>query len=266
MEDAALVILSGGQDSTLCLFLAKQQHETIHALTFDYGQRHDVEIEAAVKVAKMAGAASHEVLLLGFDILKSTSPLVSSSAVPQYASTADLPKDGEPEPTFVPGRNILFLTLAANRAVALGVNHIYLGVCQADFGGYPDCRQDFIRRMESALNMGLFGIDPDYQGSSSPHPNQIHLHTPLMHLTKAESVRRATALPGCMEALAHSHTCYKGLYPPDPHNHASLLRARGFHEAGVADPLIKRAKEDGLLPQDYPDSGLVEGTPYGLKE
>lgn len=246
----ALVILSGGQDSTTSLFWALQAYKEVHAITFDYNQRHSAEIEAAKKIAGMAKVLSHEVIVLG-PVLKGSSPLVNKEQeVEHYDTVADLP--GGVEPTFVPARNILFLAVAANRAAVLGCNHIVMGVCEADFGGYYDCRDKFIQRMADAISEGLDGKKLSRE-----------IVTPLMWLKKAETVKMAQELPGCMEALAYSHTCYDGQYPPNPHNHASLLRARGFHDAGVADPLIVRAKKENLLPQDYPDDGLVEGTSFG---
>jgi 7-cyano-7-deazaguanine synthase len=264
-----MVILSGGQDSTTCLFWAKHKIPgPLHAITFNYGQRHDREIESARYLARMAGVSSHEVLSLDgavgeriefgcpterLPILSGRSPLVNRSAqVGHYSSIKDLP--GGVEPTFVPGRNALFLVLAANRAMMLpGAEEgiiLITGVCEEDFGGYPDCRQRFIDSMAMSLTEALY-IDGENAG--------VTILTPLMHLNKCETVKLATTLPGCMTALAYTHTCYDGEYPPNPSNHASLLRARGFAEAGVADPLIVRAKQAGLLPSDYPDSGLVEG-------
>lgn len=239
-----LVVLSGGADSTICLALAKTQYKHVHAITFNYGQRHAIEIESAKAVAKMIGVASHEVVDVG-PLLVSSSPLVSSNAVGHYDGIDALP--GGVEPTFIPGRNALFLVLAANRAAALDVKDIMIGVCQEDFGGYPDCRQRFIDTMSTALSEGFLG-----QASG------FNIITPLMDLTKKESVILANNTPGAMEAMAYSHTCYDGQYPPNPNNHASLLRARGFAEAGLPDPLILRAKKEGLLPAGYPDSGLVE--------
>jgi 7-cyano-7-deazaguanine synthase len=246
----SLVVLSGGQDSTTCLFHAKHDNpgEPLHAITFHYGQRHAREIAAAEAVARMAGVDSHEVLMLPEGILRSTSPLVDlSKDVGHYAKAEDMP--GGVEPTFVPMRNALFLTLAANRAAHLRCARIVTGVCEEDFGGYPDCREVFIEAQGDAIGLAL----PDEYG-------EMYISTPLMKLSKQASVELAASLPGCMEALAYSHTCYDGQYPPNPLNHASILRARGFEQAGIADPLITRAKVEGLLPIDYPDSGLVMGT------
>ena len=239
----ALVVLSGGQDSTTCLYWAKSCGFEIHAVTFDYGQRHRIEIEAAIKIAKMAGVLSHEIIELG-PILKGTSPLVDPGAeLEQYAHHSKLP--GGLEKTFVPMRNQMFLTIAANRAFVLGCNRLVTGVCQEDYGGYPDCREDFIKALEEACNLGTFTAEAGFPGG-------LVIDTPLMHLTKAESVRMASALPGCMEALAYSHTAYDGQYPPIGNDHATLLRAKGFEEAGEPDPLIVRAWLEGLM--DLPDT------------
>lgn len=238
-DSPALVVLSGGQDSTTCLYFAKEHHEQVHAVTFDYGQRHKVEVEAARIIANMAEVASHEVVEIG-PILEGTSPLVSPLAeLEQYADAASLP--GGLEKTFVPMRNQLFLTLAANRAYCLGINHLYTGVCQEDFGGYPDCRNVFIKALERACNEGTF------TGEDATLPN-LHIHTPLMFMSKAESVQLATKLQGCYPALAYSHTSYDGQYPPTGHDHATLLRAKGFAEADLPDPLVLRAYFEGALP------------------
>lgn len=236
----ALVILSGGQDSTTCLYWAKQTFYDIHAVTFDYGQRHKREIEAARWIAEMAEVKSHEVIKIP-DILKGTSPLVSDKEPEQYENWQSLP--GGLEDTFVPCRNILFLTIAANRAYAHGVTDIVTGVAQEDFGGYPDCRENFIFQMQRALIEGLT------LSTTEPMRNLI-IHTPLMHMSKADTVRLAQNLEGCMAALAHSHTGYDNAYPPTGKDHATLLRAKGFEQAGVPDPLVVRAVNEGLMP--YP--------------
>jgi len=216
----------------------------VHALSFNYGQRHAVELQAAAKIAKRAGV-SHEILALPDNILASTSPLVNKTyEVGQYANANELP--GGIEPTFIPGRNALFLTLAANRAAALGARHIVTGVCEADSGGYPDCRAEFITKLQEALALGIFN-----------HPIGLAIYTPLMHLTKKQSVELAQQLPGCMDALADSHTCYTGGVPACGKCHACIIRARGFLEAAVPDPLITAQIAAGLLPQEYNPYGAL---------
>lgn len=248
MTEKALVVLSGGQDSTTCLYLMKDAGMELHAVTFDYDQRHRVEVEAARKVAKLAGVASHEVVQLG-PILKGTSPLVSDAPLEQYAGHHALP--GGIEKTFVPMRNQLFLTLAANRAYVLGTGLVVTGLCEEDFGGYPDCRRVFVDAMELASTTGTFtpeaGLGP------------LEIRTPLMHLTKRQTVELALGLPGCYEALAYSHTGYDGAFPPTGHDHATLLRAKGFEEAGIPDPLVLRAYLEGAmrLPGTYNYAGTL---------
>lgn len=241
----ALVVLSGGQDSTTCLFWAIEEWgaENVHAITFDYGQRHRIEIEAAKKIASLAGISDrHEVLSVG-PILVSTSPLVSGNELEQYKDHQSLP--GGLEKTFVPMRNTLFLTLAANRGYHHRAFNIVTGVCQEDYGGYPDCRDRFIALLEHTFNES---VNEDENSAARVH-TPFHIHTPLMFLTKAESVHLAKSLgEECWNALAYSHTSYDGAYPPTGHDHATLLRAKGFEEAGLPDPLIVRAAKEGLMP------------------
>ncbi|HEY9759205.1 MAG TPA: 7-cyano-7-deazaguanine synthase QueC [Oculatellaceae cyanobacterium] len=223
MNENALVILSGGQDSTTCLFWAKQQFANVFALSFDYGQRHRIELDSAATVARMADVR-HEVINLG-PIFAGLSPLTNAACkLDQYASAAELP--GGLEKTFVPGRNILFLTVAANRAYVLGCKNLVIGVSQEDFGGYPDCREDFLEKMSASLTSGL--------------DSRISIYAPLMRMNKAQSVLLAKNLPGCFEALSHTTTCYAGTVPPCAHCHACLLRSRGFEEVGIKDPMLAR--------------------------
>jgi 7-cyano-7-deazaguanine synthase len=237
----ALVILSGGQDSTTCLFWAKQKFGEVHALTFDYNQRHRLEIEAAKRVAEMAEVASHEIIVLG-PILQGRSPLTNpAEQLETYTDfkTMDKVIGDRVELTFVPMRNALFLTVAANRAVVHDIPNIVTGVCQQDNANYPDCRASFVTSQEDTINEAL-GVP------------LVAILTPLMHLSKAESIKLALRIPGAYEALAWSHTAYDGLYPPTGKDHASLLRAQGFAEAGVPDPLVLRAWKEGLM--DLPET------------
>jgi len=240
-KQKALVILSGGQDSTTCLFWAINEGYDVHCVTFDYGQKHRIELDAAQHVAMMAGIPreKHEFIRLGDGILAGTSPLTNKSVeLEQYADHQSLP--GGLEKTFVPMRNQLFITVAANRAYVLGCNILVTGVCQEDNGGYPDCRAVFINTLQEACNYGTF------TGEAGTIP-PLRILTPLMSLTKAESVKLAMSLHDCMAALAYSHTSYDGKYPPTGHDHATLLRAKGFEEAGVPDPLVMRAVKAGLM-------------------
>jgi 7-cyano-7-deazaguanine synthase len=230
----AIILLSGGQDSTTCLFWALEQGYDVACLSIWYGQRHKIELQAAQDVVRIARThypgrrIDHENLPVG-NVLNSTSPLVSSNDLGKYENIADLP--GGVEPTFVPGRNILFLTLAANRAAELDATAIITGLCQEDFGGYYDCRREFVDAMEIAIAQGLIGQN-----------TWLSIETPLMDLDKGASVKMAADLRGCMEALGSSHTCYAGEFPPCGTCHACHLRARGFEEAGVPDPLISEAR------------------------
>lgn len=221
----ALVILSGGQDSTTCLAVAKQRFTEVHAVTFEYGQKHAIELESARCVAELMGVASHEVIALG-RILAGTSPLVSDTPLGKYDSPDELP--GGVEPTFVPGRNLLFLTLAANRAAVFGITDLFTGLCEEDFGGYFDCRKVFVDAMATALGEGIWGT-----------PDAFTIHTPLMHLNKADSVRLAVDVLGDQfeAVMGETHTCYDGVKGGCGKCHACHLRDRGFKDAGIDDPI-----------------------------
>lgn len=239
---SCMVILSGGQDSTTTLFWAKQHFDEVHAVTFDYGQKHHREIECAQIVADMAGVASHEIAHVG-NILSGRSPLTNpTESLEQYNNYEEMDDIiGERvELTFVPMRNALFITLAANRAICKDIRNLVTGVCQADNANYPDCRAMFISASEVYASMAL-GLDKANMGPL------FKIHTPLMMLSKAESIQLAQTIPGAFEALAYTHTAYDGQYPPIGHDHATILRAHGFEEAGVPDPLVVRAYQEGLM-------------------
>jgi 7-cyano-7-deazaguanine synthase len=229
-----IVVLSGGQDSTTVLYHALDKHKRVKTITFDYGQKHKVEIAAAQRIAHIAGV-DNEVIRIP-SILKGTSPLVSDNELDSYKDHQSLP--GGLEKTFVPCRNLLFLTLAANRAYCDRITDIYTGVCEEDYGGYPDCRRVFIDELEQTLFKGL---------SSDEYYYRPTIHTPLMNLTKANTVKFALSMPECYTALAYSHTAYSGEYPPETKDHAMLLREKGFEEAGYPDPLIVRAYWENAL-------------------
>lgn len=238
MRGGAVVVLSGGQDSTLCLYWALAHFSPVAAVTFDYGQSHRAELVAAQKIAKLA-EVYHEVINVG-QTLRSTSPLTDRSAkletYSDFTTMSDVIGD-RVELTFVPLRNTLFLTAAANRAVYWGFSDIVTGVCEADGANYPDCTRTFIDSMQWTINLSL-GLDNA--------PPQFHIHTPLIRTTKADSVKLALEYDGCYSALAYSHTAYSGEFPPVTQDHATVLRAHGFEESGYPDPMIVRAHWLGL--------------------
>lgn len=223
--DAALVVLSGGQDSTTCLYWALDRFGAgqVAAVTFDYGQRHRIELACAARIAARAGVA-HTVLPID------TFAALGGNALTDLAITVQPGVDARTRlpNTFVPGRNLIFLTFAAALAYQRGIHHLVAGVAQTDYSGYPDCRQATLQALEQTLRLGL-----DYE---------ITLHTPLMFKSKAETVFLARDL-GALPALADTHTCYHGQQPPCGECPACLLRARGFAEAGIPDPLVERFRE-----------------------
>jgi 7-cyano-7-deazaguanine synthase len=225
----AMVVLSGGQDSTTCLFWARQHFDEVHAVTFDYGQRHKVEVESATHVAAMAQVHSQQVVSVA-GVLQSRSPLVDAGAeLETYTDFSSMDRiiGDRVELTFVPMRNAFFLTIAANIALAQNCFDLVTGVCQSDNANYPDCRQSFIDAQQALINTAL-GI------------SGFTIHAPLMNLDKAAIVQLARSIEGAWDALAWSHTCYAGTVPPCGECHACVLRAHGFAQANEVDPLITR--------------------------
>lgn len=211
----ALVAFSGGQDSTTCLAYALKNFDEVHALTFDYGQRHKIEIEQAKKIAELLNIP-HEIIEI--DIFSK----LNKNALTHPAVEITPGQSGRLPSTFVPGRNLIFLSLAAIKAYQFGITDLIAGVCQTDYSGYPDCRNSFIKSLERSVSLAL---DKEFQ-----------IHTPLMWLTKAQTVKLIQEL-GYLELLHDSHTCYRGLRPACGTCPACALRLKGFKEAGIMDPL-----------------------------
>ena len=218
--DRALVVLSGGQDSTTCLYWAVDRfgRDNVSSITFDYGQKHRIELECARDVAAAAGVSNvclpiDTFAMLGGDALTDASISVSD----ETDEESQLPV------TFVPGRNLIFLTFAAAYAYRHDIRHLVTGVAQTDYSGYPDCREETISALQTAITLGM--------------DREFIVHTPLMHRSKKETVELAVQLGG-LEAMALTHTCYNGRRPPCGQCQACRLRARGFAKAGVRDPLL----------------------------
>lgn len=244
LRNGAMVVLSGGQDSTTCLGWALENWELVQAVTFDYGQKHSIELEAAKAVLdfyerKWDRKIPHETVVLGSHTFAGTSPLTNSDEqLEMYHDHASMETiiGNRVEKTFVPMRNAVFMMVAANRAVVAGLNTLVTGVCQADNANYPDCRRSFIDSAEVTIVEALGIADGEFT-----------INTPLMDLSKAESVELAVNTPHAYQALAFSHTAYNGEYPPTSKDHASILRAHGFEVAGYPDPLVVRAYRAGLM-------------------
>lgn len=225
MKRRAVCLLSGGLDSSTCLAHAAREGYECYALSFDYGQRHGVELEAARRVAIHTGAAKHVVLKVDLRAFGG-SALTADIDVPKGRDSAEM---GQGIPvTYVPARNTVFLSCALAWAETLGAADIFLGVNAIDYSGYPDCRPEYIAAFEQMANLAT---KAGVEGSS-----RFKIHTPLIRLSKAEIVKLAHEL-GLDLRLTHS------CYDPDAQGRACgrcdscLLRLKGFAEAGIVDPV-----------------------------
>ena len=214
MKSTAIVLLSGGQDSATCLALAQQEFDQLEAISFDYGQRHKIELKMAEQLAHQAGIPHHVIDTTFIQTL-------STNALTQSDVPIELQSDGLPN-TFVPGRNALFLTIAASYAYQKGIRVIYTGVCETDYSGYPDCRAPFIDAITHSINLAM--------------DSTFEIRTPLMHKTKSETVLMMKTL-GKLDWYAHTLTCYEGQQPACGKCPACKLRLLGFQNAGIPDPL-----------------------------
>ena len=219
----AIVLLSGGLDSSTALYVAKKEgFDELYALTFEYGQKHDREIRSASAIAKAVGVREHKIVRLMLNAWKGSS-LTDPDVVIQdgAADRTDIPD------TYVPARNMVFLSVAASYADALDITDIFIGVSEMDYSGYVDCREEFIRSMEQTINLGtVLGAEKK---------QKITIHAPFLRMTKADEVKLGTKL-GVDFSLTWS--CYRGGEKPCGTCDSCLLRARAFAEAGIADPLV----------------------------
>ncbi|MCL1041220.1 7-cyano-7-deazaguanine synthase QueC [Shewanella marisflavi] len=208
----AVVVFSGGQDSTTCLIQALSQYDEVHAVTFDYGQRHSQEIETAKQLGQQLNVASHKIL----DVTVLNELAISALTRGAIPVSNELMDNGLPN-TFVPGRNILFLTLAGIYAYQLGAESVITGVCETDFSGYPDCRDQFIKAMQSALELGM--------------DRELKLVTPLMWLNKAQTWALADKYHQLELVRDQTLTCYNGILGSGCGTcPACLLRAKGLQD------------------------------------
>jgi 7-cyano-7-deazaguanine synthase len=225
----AIVLLSGGLDSTTALAIALRQGFCVHALTFRYGQRHEVEVEAARQAAERFGVTDHAVVPIDLRLFGG-SALTSDIAVPKGRSPEEM---GQGIPvTYVPARNTIFLSYALAWAEVLGAGDLFLGVNALDHGGYPDCRPEYIEAFERMANLATrAGVEGK---------TRLKIHTPLIRLGKAEIIREGLALwvdygltTSCYDPSSAGEAC--GLCD------ACLLRLQGFSENGLSDPAAYRS-------------------------
>jgi 7-cyano-7-deazaguanine synthase len=217
----AVVLLSGGLDSTTALAVARSKGFECYALTVRYGQLHEVELEAARRVATRGGVAEHRVIDIDLAQLASSALTTSGVAVPKDRSLAEIGAPGDVPPTYVPARNTVLLALALAWAESLGARDLFVGVNVLDASGYPDCRPEFIKAFETLAQVAT-------------RTGGFTVHAPLIELTKAQIIELGGTL-GVDYSITHS--CY------DPIDggacgrcDACLLRKKGFAEAGIADP------------------------------
>lgn len=220
----AVVLLSGGLDSTTTLAIAVAEGFEVYSLSFDYGQRHKIEIDAARRGARALGVKEHRVAKIDNDLLPG-SALTDDIDVPKARFESEF-GPGIPV-TYVPARNTIFLSHALAWAEVVGASDIFIGVNALDYSGYPDCRPEFIKAFEKMANLGT---------KTGVEGARFRIHAPLINMSKAQIVRKAQELH---VDLAHTHSCYD----PAPGDRACgqcdscQLRRKGFREAGVTDPI-----------------------------
>jgi 7-cyano-7-deazaguanine synthase len=218
----AVVLFSGGLDSTTCLAMAKAHGFACYALSFSYGQKHDAELNAAVVLAKEIGAAEHRIVNLDIGQFGGSALTDNNINVPDFKQSTDIPV------TYVPARNTVFLATALSYAESLGAADIYIGVNAIDYSNYPDCRPDFIKAFQDLANIATKA------GVQGQH---LTIHTPLMHMTKGEIIAAGNKL-----AVDYGKTV--SCYNLDQNGAACgtcdscVLRARGFEDAAILDPTV----------------------------
>jgi 7-cyano-7-deazaguanine synthase len=217
----AVILLSGGLDSTTALYLAKSEGYEVYSICFDYGQRHNKEIKCAKNIAEKAGVKEHI-------LVKTNMNAWGGSALTD--KNIDVPKGNENSEdipiTYVPARNMIFLAYAASYAEAVGAQDIFIGVSQVDYSGYVDCRHEFIEAMENAINLGT--VCAAVQGK------KIKVRAPFMYMTKTQEIELGIKLG---VDYSDTWTCYKGEELACGTCDSCLLRIKAFKEAGLIDPI-----------------------------
>jgi 7-cyano-7-deazaguanine synthase len=244
----AVVLLSGGLDSATAAAVAKSKGYELFAISFDYGQRHRRELVCARKVGKALGVTEHRMIFVGLSELGGSALTDKKIKVPggigDWKGTTKIPV------TYVPARNLIFLALAAAYAETVGAEALYIGANAVDFSGYPDCRPEFLRAFERALRSGT---------KRCAEGGKLVVKAPLLHMTKSAIVRL-----GCRLGVPHGKTwsCYCGGDEPCGECDSCRIRAKGFREAGMDDPLVMNAARGGRS-ANAAQAGSEEGAPTG---
>ncbi|MDP5274567.1 7-cyano-7-deazaguanine synthase QueC [Chengkuizengella axinellae] len=229
MKKKAVIILSGGLDSTTCMGIAKDQGYDLYPITFDYGQRHRIEIEKSIEVADYYGVKDRQkIISLSFLREFGGSALTDDNLeVPDVVSSnAENEEPSDIPITYVPGRNLLFLSIATSYAEVLKADAIFIGVNALDYSGYPDCRPEFIGKMEEVISLGTkIGVEGE----------TVKIETPLIHWSKAEIIKEGLNI----DVPYHLTTsCYNGEEEACGTCDSCRLRLKGFEEAGSKDPIV----------------------------
>lgn len=217
----AVILLSGGLDSTVCMACAKEAGYELYPISFDYHQRHNIELESAKKVAEFYQVAKHIVIETNMNVIGGSALTDTSIDVPD----GDIKSDKVPV-TYVPARNLIFLSYALSYAEAIGAERILIGVNALDYSGYPDCRPAFIEQFQQVANYATKVAAVDKK--------EILIETPLLNLSKKEIVELGTKLGAPLHV---SHSCYRGGEKACGVCDSCQLRLKGFREAGIVDPV-----------------------------
>lgn len=220
----AVVLLSGGLDSTTCAYIARAEGLAVYALSFDYGQRLRRELDAAHAVAAAVGAREH--IVMAFELTRWGGSALTDNAIAVPTEREVSEMETSIPVTYVPGRNTLFLSFGLSYAEAIGAEAIYMGVNAYDYSGYPDCRPDFIAAFQEVARLGT---------REGREGRPIRIEAPLLHLDKAGIVKKGLEVGA---DYSPTWTCYQGGEAPCGTCDACILRAKGFAEAGVPDPAL----------------------------
>lgn len=224
MSKKAVVLLSGGLDSAVALWLAKSKGFEPHTLCFEYGQKHDKEIKQSALLAQKAGVKNHRLVTINIGQWGGSSLTDKEMEI----EDGDIHRTDIPV-TYVPARNMVFLSVAASYAEAIGAQDIFIGISEVDYSGYVDCRHSFINAMQEAINQGTV------MGAEKNMP--ITIHAPFMNITKADEIILGNQLGVPFE---HTWSCYRGEKTPCGTCDSCLLRAQAFKKAGINDPAIAK--------------------------